>query len=244
MMMTTTTRRASSPTTVATLLLFATMVVVPFTSAATTESKEMVAARCARYMLPHDAVDCFKVDVLSKENSTTLFKGGGLFKPGTPVQQSVTGRAKPHCSLSIVLAGSPRSGSTLTQKMVHDAIRALNLDVTNVGYWRRDRHSNWTHSWEDGLRALQSMKNSSIVVTKSHQYDSELLGLCDESMVLTQARHPDEIAKSVLAAGWTNNCDSLLTILASMEKRHRCLDRHSSISMYYRHVVSDRTLTY
>lgn len=102
----------------------------------------------------------------------------------------------PECDLAVVMAGSPRSGSTLLTKIIVDSVKRLSarFDVSyaNLGYWRLDRHM--LRPQQDDLANMTKMlariqAGTQVVILKTHEYDPEVLKLCRKVLVITNSLH-------------------------------------------------------
>ena len=165
----------------------------------------------------------------------TAFNSQGTAEAPTP-QGSVDapksqGAANPYlhvipegvtCKAAILVAGMPRSGSTLQCALVEKALEHLQVSAARPAgmdaYWDGPRHggidgcsdgrlrpscsaSAYYASEEAGWRKLTA---NDVVVYKMHDYDTEALRLCSTQIVVTQHRTLlDEYTSAVTAFNMT-----------------------------------------
>lgn len=177
-------------------------------------------------------LDCGKVDALSSSEP--------LFSQTDPA---------PMCKLMVVAAGAPRTGSTLSELMALQALKDLNVSYVNLGYWRYDRHNRNKKDFHGVRWSAEYVRSripspSSVVIVKSHEYDTELVGMCDEVLVIAQGRNAHDLAASAMGAGWLNKCDAMYSFLRAMEAHHICWRRHSQLAFHYRELKGNKISSY
>lgn len=157
----------------------------------------------------------------------------------------------PECDLAVVMAGSPRSGSTLLTKIIVDSVKRLSarFDVSyaNLGYWRLDRHmlrpqqvdlANMTKM----LTRIQA--GTQVVILKTHEYDPEVLKLCRKVLVITSTTDVSKAMNSYVLAGWIpRTCDAARGMFYRQLKQHRCWQKHSRMRLVFKEFESDKRLT-
>jgi hypothetical protein len=135
---------------------------------------------------------------------------------------------KPHtCVLGIIAAGMPRSGSSAQFEQVklivdylvaktnqefiyHSVYWNLHLHVARYEYLRptpeqkrKILNDSELQKWKRVVaRTYAAPHRKYIVVAKTHEYDHALTTMCDATVVLRMTRPADEIAQSVVSAGW------------------------------------------
>lgn len=156
------------------------------------------------------------------------------------------------CRLAVINAGSPRAGSTLLQQIIDDAVvrvrlRFKRIEIINAAYWRFDRHLLSNPRYYELIGKWWGPRNRSwvpprdekvdVLVAKSHEFDSELAGLCEQSLVVASSREPDRMAESAAAAGFFGGgplaCATVGSYLAGWEHAMRCWLAHSTHSLRF-----------
>lgn len=132
--------------------------------------------------------------------------------------------SRPKCKLALIAAGMPCTGSTVTFKLLRAALIKLNLwqhNGTALKYWQWHFKSaaaadhgplagvqsgyECARKWDifqSSNTQLSHLKEGSIVIVKSHEFDESLLNLCETTVVFTSARDVAEIASSKIRSGW------------------------------------------
>ena len=136
----------------------------------------------------------------------------------------------PNCKLVVIVAGMPRTGSTLLIELVHDAVRqALSqsgLKVVNISYWRLDRHLGTKGGQAVNWRPTELPDDTDVIVTKTHEYDSEVLGLCERNLVILSSREPaaqvTSVANAFLKTEDGRTCENFEWHLKKFEAQARC----------------------
>ena len=155
---------------------------------------------------------------------------------------------RPTCDLALIIAGTPRSGSTVIYNIVKNALNLIavhsNITYAGIGYWRFHRHTRQSPALDLSTmrKVLGRVKNSTqVVFVKSHQYDPELLELCNQSLVVTSTREIPDMMRSWVGADWLrNNCTDLTRMLSRVIQDHRCWQRHAGIRFIYSDIESEK----
>eukprot|EP00039_Didymoeca_costata_P022006 m.3393 g.3393 ORF g.3393 m.3393 type:complete len:428 (-) comp2762_c0_seq2:75-1358(-) len=125
------------------------------------------------------------------------------------------------CKLALIAAGMPRTGSTVTLRMLQKAGKILGLpNFTPLRYWNMHlrntyirRISNCSEMVDERNRQNEIINNltaDSIVVIKSHEFDETLLRLCKKHIVFLSTRDMGDVALSKYKLGWYTRSDSSL----------------------------------
>ena len=139
------------------------------------------------------------------------------------VQRAATA---PKCRLAMIAAGMPRTGSTLTFKVLKAVLSKLTIWKSHgvqLKYWQWHlRNSAVPHRgplgdappgsecetrWQlynEATAKLNSLQEDDVVLIKSHEFDAELLSLCTASIVFTSERDVADIAASKVKLGWVH----------------------------------------
>jgi len=157
------------------------------------------------------------------------------------------------CKLMVVFAGSVRSGSTVNQVLGWEAINqglVGSTSLVNFEYWRNSRHlgkkddtsiKGILHQLKTTAQTIpkKDRKNSNhnnssnnnnamvdIVLAKTHQYDTELLRICDNNLIITLTRDPVKLLSSAVGARWISRkattCDKLVERLDGVLQNYLC----------------------
>lgn len=122
------------------------------------------------------------------------------------------------CHLAIVNAGMPRSGSTLVNSLITEAIEQLNVTSHYKGsiYWQQhirrafsrpgrnatDKCRMIRERYEADRAMLASLTKNDIILVKSHEFDATLLDLCHRVVVISSTRDLADIVFSKIRLGW------------------------------------------
>jgi hypothetical protein len=137
----------------------------------------------------------------------------------------------PKCKLALIAAGMPRTGSTMTFKLLRAALTKLGLwqhNGTALKYWQwhfktavaadhgplagTPGGSECKRRWEifhASEAQLNQLTTDQIVIVKSHEFDESLLNLCKATIVFTSTRDVAEIASSKIRSGWLPQTDGM-----------------------------------
>ena len=147
---------------------------------------------------------------------------------------------KPNCELAVIDAGMPRTGSTLLSLLIDDAVKKVQeafgwrLKIQKGGYWRLNRHM------QDPKKKyhLNIPDGTDIVTIKSHEFDSELLTLCKQNLIILTRREPAAMLASGIIAfseafreGQASNCDFLAHSIFYSVRRHACWQAHAQFPL-------------
>jgi len=155
---------------------------------------------------------------------------------------------RPTCALALIIAGTPRSGSTLIQAIAKTTLNLLavhsHITYADIGYWRFHRHIRKPPNSDLSTmrKVLGRVKNrTQVVLVKTHEYDPELLELCNQSLVVTSTREITDMMRSWVGAGWLRrNCTDLTVMLSKVTKNQRCWQRHAGVRFIYSDIESDK----
>lgn len=188
--------------------------------------------------------------IFEAENSTS-FALHDLFEPVPTTRR---------CDLAIIAAGFHRSGSTLQVRLIEIAARHLDMDVTSF-YWnyhlhllmlegdiRRKMASTAAHAFLDELKNAKAFQAHIInslnvrnrtrriaVVIKSHQFDDNIIQMCERQLVVTIRRQRKDVAKSVVAAGFASTADQFPWDFWT--ENYNCWKAHGAIEFAYEDVA-------
>ena len=135
---------------------------------------------------------------------------------------------KLRCPAAVILAGMPRTGSTLMLRFAHAALAALQTSHAFAGYWRLPAHLNHSfprwgaapmnaterHTWISGKKrilqkSLSSPAGTPIIMFKSHEFAPRLLTACRRRAVLLTHRCVKDELMSATKLGWLSaNADN------------------------------------
>lgn len=112
------------------------------------------------------------------------------------------------CGHAIILAGMPRAGSTLQEKLVTRALQYLHVPLTAgpTTFWNYPKHMGMSQEEAAAIYAEEDelwqhgTTNESVLMFKSHEFDPEALRLCANTIVLTQHRDLVDQYGSAVAA--------------------------------------------
>ena len=157
---------------------------------------------------------------------------------------------KPKCELVVLMAGTPRSGSTLLLKIIDDCLSRLHetfqINYFNYGYWRLDRHLRRaaeidSRSTKENLKRIKN--GTRVVVVKSHRYDPDVLSICDKALVITSTASVTKLMRSYVGAHWvaSGNCSQLSSYFnADVYPNHLCWQAISSLRLVYEDFSDDK----
>ena len=156
------------------------------------------------------------------------------------------------CELAVVVAGAPRTGSTLLTRITEDCLerlsKHLNVKYKSIGYWRYVRHIKGSpeEDMESMVKVLDSIEpDVQVLVLKSHEYDPEIFKLCQKTLVITSTKDTRQLLKSAIGAKWIrqNNCTQLRTFLQHVLHDHRCWQRYAQLRFHYNTYASAKRIT-
>lgn len=114
-----------------------------------------------------------------------------------------------NCSLVVISAGIPRSGSTMQDTLLAMAIGLVRgpgrgpLKMFWNYHWHASHKlNNSSQVYTASSERLNHLPPGSVVLMKTHQYDERLVKLCNAYIAFTTHRHPVEMIKSASGAGW------------------------------------------
>jgi hypothetical protein len=126
------------------------------------------------------------------------------------------GRRK--CHLAIINAGMPRSGSTLVNALITEALEQLNVTSHLKGsiYWQQHIRRAFSRSgknstdkcrmirdrYEKDRALLANLTANDLILVKSHEFDATLLDLCHRVVVISSTRDLADIVFSKIRLGW------------------------------------------
>lgn len=175
-------------------------------------------------------------------------------------------RYAPKCKLAIIAAGMPRTGSTLMFKVLKAVLSKLRIwkgHGVQLKYWQwhlRDSAVPHRGPLEDAAAGtecnmrwqlynstkvqLDALNGKHIVLIKSHEFDRELLNLCESSLVFTSVRDVADVAASKIHSGWVRKTPSMtnrdwMAVLAGGIKgdldEHQCWIRFApnNVNVHY-----------
>jgi hypothetical protein len=158
-------------------------------------------------------------------------------------------RIPPHsCRAMIVLAGMPRTGSTLQGQFVQAALRTFNCPVGATGYWDILAHKGIGNplvleQYYDRLYAKWAqLKSSQCVVSKSHEYESAMTSFCNHTVVITSHRCLDDEVRSAVGirlGGIVITERSIEDFLKSWIEWYHSWKAYGAIDFDYSTMVSD-----
>jgi hypothetical protein len=159
------------------------------------------------------------------------------------------------CSLAVVAAGPPRSGSTMQQKLILVALKHLNVPVVPF-YWNYHlhvlrnsgalRHMNSNKSSEAEIAELRKIRSSQeriiqklatgqqsrvSLLLKTHEFDSRVFEMCEKQLVFTTNRNLTDAANSAVAAGWARRVEDLP--INEWVRDYDCWKQHGAIDIPY-----------
>lgn len=162
----------------------------------------------------------------------------------------------PHkCRYVVIDAGLARAGSTMQQELVHQALGTLGFKAAfcngTKGYWDYPKHMLWNQAASNAYYAKEhkcwsELSNESIVVFKSHEFDSDLLHFCERAIVFTTHRTlVDEVCSAFGAFNLSDvSDDAVLQLVLSLTRAYSAWKAVHPLDLRYEDMASEPSSAY
>lgn len=155
------------------------------------------------------------------------------------------------CSLALVAAGFPRSGSTLQMALL-EAAGSMIVDKSMITtHWNAHLHdprcrpgnielkdnlvycNELQSTYAAQIIKLKNFAAPSIILVKPHEFDTQILKLCQKRIILTTHRNLLDVAESAYMLKWIGSLDGLFQLLDASIRDHECWKMAGAVDIPY-----------